>query len=266
MALVGNSIGRLAVAAVVASGKMALRRASQVVVLSNDYAMSSSILKPYLEKVVEISPPNRFESLGDSILTNKFGSENNSGRPFVCGFVGRFVEEKGIGSILEAADLLQNENIEFWLAGDYENVAGGSIYKQLEDKILKLGSHVRLLGKLSDTELVAFYSKIDALLLPSTNRFEAFGMVQMEAMEFGAMAVTSDLPGVREVVRKTKMGELCLAGSGASVAEAIKRIVIRRNTVSRDQVKSTLHEQFSLEGFKSAYLSLIDNILVGSKR
>lgn len=260
MALVGNRISQLAVAGVQLSGKIALSRASRIVVLSKDYAQSSVILEPYLDKIIEVSPPNRFESPRLSSVSVTLEPDNISDEPFILGFVGRFVEEKGIGTILKAAELLKNESCEFWLAGDYASVAGGSIFKQLETQIVSLGGRVRLLGKLSDEELVKFYSKIDVLLLPSTNRFEAFGMVQMEAMEFGAMAVTSDMPGVREVVLKTGMGELCEPSSPQSLAEAIRRAIKRRKVTSRATVRDKLHEHFSLEQFIQSYLELVAQV------
>lgn len=260
MALVGNWISRLAVAVVQLSGKAALSRASRVVVLSKDYAQSSPILGSLLDKVIEVSPPNRFEELGLASVSNASEADRTSDAPFICGFVGRFVEEKGIGTILKAAELLKDQNIEFWLAGDYENVAGGSVFQQLKAQLSSVGGRVRLLGKLSDKELVNFYSKIDTLLLPSTNRFEAFGMVQMESMEFGAMTVTSDMPGVREVVLKTGMGELCEPSSAQSLAEAISRVVKRRKGTPRASVRAKLHEHFSLEKFSRSYLDLVDQV------
>jgi glycosyltransferase involved in cell wall biosynthesis len=155
---------------------------------------------------------------------------------------------------------MQSENIEFWLAGDYKAVAGGSIYESLQEAISSLNGKVKVLGKLSEEDLVRFYSEIDLLLLPSTNRFEAFGMVQMEAMTFGALVVTSDMPGVRETVLRTGMGELAQPGSVASLVEAIKRALIIRARTSRDDVARALSREFSNDSFEAAYLTLIDNI------
>lgn len=264
MAFVGNLISRLAVRVVQLSGKLALVRSSQIIVLSKDYAQSSLIIRPFLKKVIEVLPPNRFEELGLNHFSNILESDGKLNKPFICGFVGRFVEEKGIDTILNAVELLKDENVEFWLAGDYLNVAGGSIFKDLETQISSLGRRVRLLGMLSDQELANFYSEIDVLLLPSTNRFEAFGMVQLEAMEFGAMAVTSDMPGVREVVLKTGMGELCVPGSAHSLSDAIVKVIKRRAEVSRIAVRSKLYEDFSLQQFTSSYLELMAKFSVKS--
>jgi glycosyltransferase involved in cell wall biosynthesis len=261
MAPVGGWMSRLAVKCVQLSGRIGLSRAHVVPVLSADYAQSSTILNMHQVKLKEIRPPNRFEV--DLIPKFLIEREENKGSdaPFICGFVGRFVEEKGISTILDAAITMSQYNVVFWLAGDYESVAGGSIFVHLKSRIDCLGDRIKLLGKLNDDELVKFYSTIDVLLLPSINRFEAFGMVQMEAMEFGAMVVTSDIPGVRDVVRETEMGELCEPNSATSLASAIERVIIRRQVTSRTVVRQALRKKFANERFTDSYMRMITHII-----
>lgn len=255
MAVVGGLLRRLAVLGVRRSMRTALTRSRAVVVLSKDYASSSSVAHNFLDKVTEIAPPNRFEN-------RALGDASRSQRPYlICGFVGRFVLEKGIEVIIDAARLLSHEPIEFWLAGDYKDVAGGSIYERIKDDVEALGARVRLIGRLSDDELIEFYRCIDVLLLPSTNRFEAFGMVQMEAMTFGATVVTSDMPGVRETVRKTKIGQLCEPGSATSLAHAILRARLEREKVSRSQVRGAVLREFGKSQFVHDYCILVDQLV-----
>lgn len=256
MALAGGVLSRVAVMGVRLSMRLALARSKAVAVLSKDYAISSPILKGYEEKLVEITPPNRFE--GEALGVPR-RSQNVNLR---CGFVGRFVLEKGIETIIEAARLLKDEPFEFWLAGDYKDVAGGSIFGRIGNDIESLGGKVRLLGRLSNERLIEFYRSIDVLLLPSTNRFEAFGMVQMEAMTFGATVVTSDMPGVRETVRKTKIGQLCEPSSGRSLVDAIRRARVERESISREDVRAAVHHAFGNEKFIGDYLALIDKLSV----
>lgn len=256
MAIAGGVLSRVAVMGVRLSMRLALARSKAVAVLSEDYAISSPILRGYQEKLVEITPPNRFE--GEALG----GPRRSQNVILRCGFVGRFVLEKGIETIIEAARLLKDEPFEFWLAGDYKDVAGGSIFGQISNDIESLGGKVRLLGRLSNEDLIEFYRSIDVLLLPSTNRFEAFGMVQMEAMTFGATVVTSDMPGVRETVRKTKIGQLCEPSSGRSLVDAIRRARVERESISRDDVRAAVHREFGNDKFVGHYLALIDRLSV----
>ncbi|MGR3504307.1 MAG: glycosyltransferase family 4 protein [Paracoccaceae bacterium] len=254
MAFVGSALNRLAVFGVRVSMRLALARARKVVVLSEDYALTSPIVGRFQNKSKAIAPPNRFEGeeRGEVSPTQK--------ETMICGFVGRFVEEKGIDVIVEAALILQNQPFEFWLAGDYQDVAGGSVYFHLKRKIESLGGKIRLFGRLSDSDLIDFYSSIDVLLLPSTNRFEAFGMVQMEAMTFGAIVVTSDLPGVRETVQRTGIGQLCTAGSAQSLVDAILRAQYERQNIERKEVQAAVLRTFGNEKFTKDYRDLIETM------
>lgn len=256
MAIAGSLLSRLAVVGVRLSMRLALARSRFITVNSMEYATSSPIARKFQNRLVEVAPPNRFD--GDELEVQEFPQQGK----LICGFVGRFVREKGIETILESAHRLKNEPIEFRLAGDFKDVAGGSVFGRIKNDIEALGGKIRLLGRLSDKELKAFYRGIDVLLLPSTNRFESFGMVQMEAMTFGAIVVTSDIPGVRETVRKTGIGQLCEPGSGTSFADAILRARVERDRVSRHDVRTAVRREFGNDKFVSAYLALIDKLSV----
>jgi glycosyltransferase involved in cell wall biosynthesis len=257
MAYVGNLMSRLAVLAVKFSMNAALRGAEKIVVLSRDYGLSSKNVQKFHNKVVEIAPPNRFYS-------HPIGKVEHPRTTLICGFVGRFVEEKGIQHILEAAHDLREENITFVLAGDFENVAGGSIYPKLQKQFSEL-ENVTVLGKLSEKELVDFYRKIDVLLLPSTNRFEAFGMVQIEAMSFGAIPIASNLPGVRDTIIKTGIGILCEPGSTESLTQSIRSLKVETNTRDRLKARDAVLESFDNNKFRKSYVELIERLSPGDR-
>jgi glycosyltransferase involved in cell wall biosynthesis len=61
----------------------------------------------------------------------------------------------------------------------------------------------------------------------SLNSTEAFGMVQVEAMLEGTPVVASDLPGVREAVRRTGMGETVPPRDSTALAAALIRVLRR---------------------------------------
>lgn len=255
LAIVGSVLSRIAVMCVRLSMRFALKRSDTIVVLSKDYASDSKLLEGLDAKIVEVAPPNRFEKVPYSL------TKTTNDRPLICGFVGRFVREKGIETIIEAAQVLRGEGFDFWLAGDYEGVAGGSIYNEIKNDIASLGENIRLLGKLSDEELINFYKEIDILLLPSTNRYEAFGMVQLEALTFGAIPVTSNMPGVREAIRKTAIGQLCEPASSTSLIDAIRRAQGERRRVSRDDVRGLVLRKFSNIKFEKTYVAIIEKLL-----
>ena len=199
-----------------------LRRSDKIVVTTRDY-FSHCYFAKYLNKTIEIYPPidqTRFMEQNCDELRGKLGIEEGC---HLIGFVGRIVEEKGIEYLLNSIPFLEKELDDFriLLAGDYDNVAGGSIKPRL-DKIAKLyPNRVKFLGQLTNSELVSFYNLIDVLVLPSVDPLEAFGMVQLEALFCRTPVVVSDLPGVREVVKTTGMGKLAEKKNSRDIAEKV---------------------------------------------
>lgn len=213
------------------SSRASFKRARRIVVSSYDYAHSSRVLPDFKDKWVEIHPTSSFYK---EFNTTRLGA---TGDKSIIGFCGRIVEEKGIDVLLKAAPHVKKAipNVRFLIAGDYKNIAGGSIYEELKSGIGWDETYVEFLGKLTTEELIDFYYSLDLFVLPSTNSLEAFGMVQVEAMLAGVPVVASDLPGVREITRKTKMGETATPKDEKKLADAIIKVLQNRDAYIKDK-------------------------------
>ena len=203
------------------SHKIALKKANKIIVETKDYAKSSRVASKFLDKEIEVLPI--FQELHK---TNVKRDVN------LIGFCGRIVEEKGIDVLIRAFKIIKEKDPKYHLeiAGDYKNIAGGSIYNDLikiieEEKI----KDVKFLGKLTDKELNDFYSRIGVFVLPSINSLEALGLVQFEAMQCETPVVASNLPGVREIVRRTKMGEIVTPKDEKDLANKIIKVLNNRD-------------------------------------
>ena len=233
-------LDRAAVAAVRGSARMAMRRADGIVVLSQDYAAGSPVLAGFEAKMQPIYPPAKEPSGG--YLPNL---RTSATRPRRVGFLGRFVKEKGIETILDAIPLVvaRLPDVQFVLAGEQTHVAGGSVFNGLDTKIARCRPHLEMPGPLPEERLAEFYASLDVLILPSENAYEAFGMVQVEAMYAGVPVVASDLRGVRVAVNATGSGELCNPGDrrlaiAGDPARTRPRLGPGRHPQSRDCIVS----------------------------
>ena len=107
-------------------------------------------------------------------------------------------------------------------------VGDGPLRGALETMVrdLGIGDRVHLAGEVTDEERLAWLHACAALVLPSTTRQEAFGMVQLEAMLCGRPVVSTDVPtGVPWVNVHGETGFVVLAGDAASLRGALERLV-----------------------------------------
>lgn len=215
--------------------KITLYRSLHIITLSNLY-FSNSKMKEFFKKTTEVTPPidtkyfNRIEN--SSVFRNNFSISKDC---FIIGFVGRIVYEKGISYLLESIPYLLKEinNIKIVIVGDYKNIAGGSIKKQLDKYLQKYPNIIIFTGFLPSLDLVKFYSMINVLVLPSIDPLEAFGMVQIEAMCCGTPVVASNMPGVNTAVNKTGFGFIAKVKDPKDIAD--KLILIYQKKYSQDK-------------------------------
>ena len=62
------------------------------------------------------------------------------------------------------------------------------------------------------------------LVLPSVNSFEAFGIVQLEAMNNGVPVVASNIKGVRSIIKNTQNGYLFQKNNYNELAKILIKI------------------------------------------
>jgi len=235
-----------------------LAGSSQVIATSLDY-FSNCHFSKYISSARQVYPPidqSRFGLRNAETLKKRLGID---GRPHLIGFVGRIVAEKGLEYLIRAIPFLEKKYDDFLIliAGDYENVAGGSVRGEIDSLISQYPDRVRLIGYLDFDDLIAFYNLIDVLVLPSVDPLEAFGMVQVEAMLCGTPVVASDMPGVREVIRKTGYGRLARVCDPQDIAA--KMIDVLDDPIVIDRSQLTVFDfDHSIGEYEKLFSEMID--------
>lgn len=240
--------------AIDASTRLALARAKAVGVSSIDYAERSRVWGAMAAKVVEIAPPCLDRSGG----TPRF----RDGDGFHVGFLGRIVEEKGVAHLVEGFQAMAEPEDRLLVVGDFAAVAGGSVIAGVREAIGD-DDRIRVLGFVPDEALADLYASIDVFALPSVNAFEAFGIVQVEAMMVGVPALASDMPGVRQPVLRTGHGEIATPKDAASIAGGLRRL--REDPPDRSEVAAASRAIYGVERTVDAYAELFDDV-AGQRR
>jgi glycosyltransferase involved in cell wall biosynthesis len=135
-------------------------------------------------------------------------------------YVGRFVREKGIQVLLNAASVVlsQEPKTKFLIVGggNRERFERFVQWAGLQDKVL-------FTGFMANRSLHQLYRCADVAVFPSL--YEPFGIVALEGMAAGAPVVASDAGGLKEVVQHDKTGTLSFANNAESLAWAILHVL-----------------------------------------
>jgi len=200
----------------------------RVIAYTHDFAEHSPFLSLFRRKLEVIPPPVDLPTVDQEVVTAFAKAHNlDHGGP-VIGMAARLASEKGVEVLLCALprvlEVYPNASVLF--AGQHRDVLGEEAYaRRLEPLFRRYQDHWRFLGVLSPSEMAAFYPNLDVIVVPSLNSTESFGLVQVEAMLCGTPSIASDLPGVRQPVLQSGMGEVVPVGDSRALAEAIIRVV-----------------------------------------
>ncbi len=238
--------------------------ADRIVAYTDDFAQSSPYLKRYSEKLSVILPPVEMPRATPSEIDEFRRLHNPAGRHPVIGMAARLAAEKGVEVLLDALPrvLERFPDARVLFAGQYREVLGEEAYFQrlwprIEEHIE--AGRWKFLGVLNPAEMAAFYPNLNVLLVPSLNSTETFGLVQIEAMMNGVPCVASDLPGVRQPVRMTGMGEIFPIGDAASLAAAMCKIFEQPEAYQGDP--QAIAERFASDRAAADFQELFKNLL-----
>jgi rhamnosyl/mannosyltransferase len=134
---------------------------------------------------------------------------------------------------------------------------------------LGVGDRITFLGEVSDTQRRLLLHACEVLVLPSLDRSEAFGIVQLEAMVCGKPVVSSDLPtGVRLVNQHERTGLLVPPGNPDALASALNRLLDDQalRTALGQAARARVEREFSAEAMVERTLAVYDEVLAGSGR
>lgn len=230
---------------------------------TRDFSEHSPFLRRYLNKLTVIQPPIvSAEVSQDEVdaFRHKYAIPHHRR---IIGMVARLATEKGVEYLVGAMPevLRSHPDTQVVFVGEYENVFGEQAYKEkLFPMIHSLGDQWAFLGVVSEKEKSAFYHMCDLLVLPSINSTESFGMVQVEALTCGTPVVATDLPGVRQPVITTGIGEIVPAMDKAALAQAIIKLLSAGTRVDPAEMQR-IAQQYSPQAVAKAYDALYRQLI-----
>jgi glycosyltransferase involved in cell wall biosynthesis len=198
-------------------GLAALREADKVVCLT----------RRNMAEIEELGcPPDKIRLVPNAVDIELF-KPCTEREPYLIVWVGRFVPEKGVEYLVEAARIVSEKcpNAKFLLIG----------YGQLKKKIIRMATDYRLLGKsivvagpLNREHIAEILGKATVFVFPSLR--EGMPIALLEAMACELPVVVSDFPGVRDVIKHKENGLLVAPKNPRQLSNAILHLLSDEET------------------------------------
>jgi glycosyltransferase involved in cell wall biosynthesis len=240
-----------------------VQRADRIIVASPAMREKSSWLRNVQDRCAVIPygvDLAKFE-LTPEVEEQVLDAKRRYGSPLIL-FVGRLVYYKGLEYLLEAMREIE---------GKLLVVGAGPLERDHRRQAEQLGvrQKVEFLGEVSDDQLRVLLHACDLFVLPSTERSEAFGLVQLEAMACSKPVVCTDVPtGVPWVNEDGRTGFVVPPRDARALQNAIQRLL--ENASLRKQFgeggRKRVVSEFTSELHARRMLDLYEGLLNGTTR
>jgi glycosyltransferase involved in cell wall biosynthesis len=172
-------------------------------------------------------PPN------NSPTTHKYPDRFTPERPLRVLFLGQVNLRKGIARLLEAAHVLRNEPVEFWMVGPRQC--------RPPEELRRL-KNVRWFGRVAHANAAQYYRNADIFILPTLS--DGFALTQLEAQAHGLPVIASRRCG--EVVRDGINGIVLEEPTTDPIVATLQLCLRNPDQLAQFSENATVGERFSL--------------------
>jgi len=162
-------------------------------------------------KFIEIGIPEGKIFVKPNFVQSDIGQGDGKGRFGL--FVGRLSHEKGLGTLLSALEKLDN-SIPF-------KIVGKGPLESLVQKKMKVNSQLAWLGHLPIREVYDLMGRATVLVF-SSEWYETFGRVAIEAFAKGTPVLVSKIGAIQELIDDGRTGKHFIAGNSNDLSEKLE--------------------------------------------
>jgi glycosyltransferase involved in cell wall biosynthesis len=238
-----------------------LTEADAIVVSSPNLISSSAILAPFEEKcrIVHLGiEPERFTETAEMQCKIAVIHRRYHGKQIVL-FTGRLVYYKGVEYLLRAMRDIPDAQLVI--------VGRGKLRPKVDSLVAQCPGNVDVIDYLAAEDLAAMYMACSIFVLPSVEKTEALGIVQLEAMANAKPVITSDLEtGVTYVNQHGRTGIVVPRRDSDALRDAIRLLLDSPEMRSRLGLyaQERVQREFTVAGMVSATVSLYEELLAGT--
>lgn len=235
-----------------------LANASGYIVLGNrlkkDICMSAD------ENLIQVVP-NGIETVKWVPILSASNKKTNITRLLYLSYLRR---SKGIVTTIEGINVLVNKynykNILLTVAGEWrEPHTKAQVEKFIKNN--NLDKYIRFVGERINQDKWNLFKNSDIFLFPTIH--EAFGLVNLEAMQFGLPIITTNVGAIPEFIKDGVNGFIIEPNDPEALAEKVDLLIKDKETANliRENNLKDFEKYYTVEKFSERFLKSMDNII-----
>ncbi len=236
--------------------RFSLRRAHIVIFYNRDdlhYFHEMNLVKPEQEKLI----------FGSGVDLNLFEVVQNNRleiKEFIVLYVGRFLKEKGLIDLFDAARVLKENysKIRIEILGSIDVNNPSSLNNE---EIHRAVSEGLVVHHDATSDVRPYIARADAIILPSYREGIPLSLIEGAAM--GKPLIATDVPGCREVVRHGETGYLVPPRDAGALAEAIAALAsdLPRAEAMGRAARTDVEQRFSASVVTESVITEYEHLL-----
>jgi glycosyltransferase involved in cell wall biosynthesis len=238
--------------------RRALRHAQRIIATSPRYASTSPFLAPHADKVTVVPYGIDLARFATADPEKIAQIRAQYGSPLLL-FVGQPRYYKGVEYLIRAMPQIAGRALFIGSETTTRRAELDCLARELgvAERVMFLGEH--------DADLPAYYHASDVFVLPSIERSEAFGIVQIEAMAAGRPLISTELgTGTSWVNVHGETGLVVPPRDPAALAEAINTLLVNddQRRMMGDAARTRAQAEFSIERMLDRVLGLYQTLIL----
>jgi glycosyltransferase involved in cell wall biosynthesis len=170
----------------------------------------------------------------ETIRTRQYPARFTQERPMRVLFLGQVNLRKGVARLLEAAEILRDAPVEFWIVGSVQIPNAEALAKN---------ARVKWFGPVKRNQAAEKYRAADVFILPTLS--DGFAITQLEAQAHGLPIISSRFCG--GVVEDGRNGIILEEPNAASIASAVRGCIANPSRLQQFAAASRLPDEFTID-------------------
>ena len=217
----------------------------------------------YVSKENTYFCPNGIPLLTDDNLNSLKENRKKKLIPEIL-FLSNLMREKGLFTLIDACKILRDDGMCFTtnLIGSPSDVSVSELNSYIITNNLQ--SNIFYLGKKYNDEKARYFKSADIFVFPTYYHNETFGLVNLEAMQYGLPIISTNEGAISEVVQDKINGFTIPIKSPTMLAEKIKYLI--SNPQLRIQMgengRRIYEERFTLKSFEKNFTETLKQVII----